>query len=71
MDRDEMSNLYRESSIDASFQVSVHLEKRFQRRITLQHDNVNFDKMCCNLFDVSVNKTVFVMAERELVVLHK
>ena len=25
MDRDEMSNLYREPSIDASYQVSVHL----------------------------------------------
>jgi hypothetical protein len=27
-----MSNLYREPSIDASYQVSVHLDKRFQRR---------------------------------------
>jgi hypothetical protein len=32
MDRDEMSNLYREPSIDASYQVSVHLAERFQRR---------------------------------------
>jgi hypothetical protein len=32
MDRDEMSNLYRGSPIDASNQVSVHLAKRFQRR---------------------------------------
>jgi hypothetical protein len=32
MDRDEMSNLYRGHSIDASYQVSVHLAKRFQRR---------------------------------------
>ena len=31
-DRDEMSNLYREPSIDASYQVSVHLAKRFRRR---------------------------------------
>jgi hypothetical protein len=31
-DRDEMSNLYRGPSIDASYQVSVHLVKRFQRR---------------------------------------
>jgi hypothetical protein len=31
-DRDEMSNLYRGPSIDASFQVSVDLAKRFQRR---------------------------------------
>jgi hypothetical protein len=33
MDRDEMSNIYREPSIDASYQVSVHLAKRFQRRL--------------------------------------
>ena len=31
-DRDEMDNLYRGPSIDASYQVSVHLAKRFQRR---------------------------------------
>jgi hypothetical protein len=31
-DRDKMSNLYGGSSIDASYQVSVHLAKRFQRR---------------------------------------
>ena len=31
-DRDDMSNLYRGPSIDASYHVSVHLAKRFQRR---------------------------------------
>jgi hypothetical protein len=31
-DRDEMSILYRGPSIDASYQVSVQLAKRFQRR---------------------------------------
>jgi hypothetical protein len=31
-DRDEMSNLYRGPSIDASYQISVHLGKRFQKR---------------------------------------
>jgi hypothetical protein len=31
-DRDKMSNLYRGPSIDASYQVSVHLAKRFQSR---------------------------------------
>jgi hypothetical protein len=30
MNRDEMSNLYREPSIDASYQVSVHLAKLFR-----------------------------------------
>jgi hypothetical protein len=32
MDRDEMSKLYRETSIAASYQVSVHSAKGFQRR---------------------------------------
>jgi hypothetical protein len=31
-DQDEISNLYSGPSIDASYQVSVHLAKRFQRR---------------------------------------
>jgi hypothetical protein len=31
-DRDEMSNLYRGPAIDASYQVSVHLGKWFQKR---------------------------------------
>jgi hypothetical protein len=31
-DQDEMSTLYRGPSIDASYKVSVHLAKRFQRR---------------------------------------
>jgi hypothetical protein len=31
-DQDEMSNLYRGPSIDASYQDLVHLAKRFQRR---------------------------------------
>jgi hypothetical protein len=36
MDRDEMSNLYRELPIDASYQVSVHLATQFQRRRILK-----------------------------------
>jgi hypothetical protein len=35
-DRDEMSNLYRGLSIDASYHVSVHLTKRFQTRRLLE-----------------------------------
>jgi hypothetical protein len=31
-DRDEMSDIYRGPSIDASYQVWVHLAKRLQRR---------------------------------------
>jgi hypothetical protein len=36
IDRNEMSNVNRGSSIDASYQVSVHLAKRFQRRRLLE-----------------------------------
>jgi hypothetical protein len=32
MDQDEMSNLYRGPSIDASYQISDQLALRFQRR---------------------------------------
>ena len=32
MDQDEISNLYRGPSIDASYQVSYHLAKWFQRK---------------------------------------
>jgi hypothetical protein len=32
MDWDEMSNLYKGPSLDASYQVSVHLAEGFQRR---------------------------------------
>ena len=38
MNRDEMSNLYREHSKDASYQGSIHLAKRFQRRRFLEID---------------------------------
>jgi hypothetical protein len=33
MDRDKMNNLYKGPSKDASYQVTVDLAKRFQRRI--------------------------------------
>ena len=32
-DREQMSNLHRELSIDAFYHVSVHMAKRFQRRM--------------------------------------
>jgi hypothetical protein len=32
MDQDEMSNHYRGPSIDASYQVSIHLAEGYQRR---------------------------------------
>jgi hypothetical protein len=39
-DRDKMRNPYREPSIDASYQVSVHLAKQFQRRRFLEIDQL-------------------------------
>jgi hypothetical protein len=36
MDRDEISTLYREPPINASYKVSVYLAKRFQRRRILK-----------------------------------
>jgi hypothetical protein len=37
--RDKKSNLYREPSIDAFYQVSVHLAKQFQRTRFLEIDS--------------------------------
>jgi hypothetical protein len=37
-DRDEISNLYRGPSIDAFYQISVHLEKRFQKSTNLKKE---------------------------------
>jgi hypothetical protein len=41
-----MSNPYREPSIDASYQVSIHLAKRFQRRRFLEIDQLE-TKIAC------------------------
>jgi hypothetical protein len=50
-----MSNFYREPSIDASFQVSVHLAKRFQRRRFFRNQPIR-NKIClcrpCLLMDL-------------------
>jgi hypothetical protein len=45
-DRDKMSNPYREPAIDASYQVSVHLAKRFQRRRFLEIDQLETRIAC-------------------------
>ena len=36
MDQDEINNVYRGPPIDATYQVSVHLANRFQRRLILK-----------------------------------
>jgi hypothetical protein len=45
-DQDEISNLYRGPSIDTSYQVSVHLAKRFQRSIFLEIDQSETRTAC-------------------------
>jgi hypothetical protein len=42
-----MSNLYREPSIDASYQVSVHLAKQFQRRRFKKKIDQSETKIAC------------------------
>ena len=43
-ERDEMSNLYRGPSIDASYQVSVHLAEGFQRRLKCEKLTDTYDR---------------------------
>jgi hypothetical protein len=47
MDQDKMSKLHRGPSIDASYQVSVHLAKRFQRRrfIKIDHSKTRIENL--------------------------
>jgi hypothetical protein len=45
-DWDGMSNLYRGPSIDASYQVSDHLDKWFQRRRFLEIDQSEIRIVC-------------------------
>ena len=45
-DENEMSNPYRGPSIDASYQVSVHLAKQFQRRRFLEIDQSETKTAC-------------------------
>jgi hypothetical protein len=47
-DRDKMSNPYREPSIDASYQVSVDLAKRIQRRRFLEIDQLE-TRIACDI----------------------
>jgi hypothetical protein len=46
MDQDKMRNLYRGTSIDVSYQVSVHLAKRFQRGRFLEIDQSEIKIAC-------------------------
>jgi hypothetical protein len=52
MDRDEMSNHYRGPSIDASYQVSIHLTEGFQKAI--------------HIYDCMHSKKIYFSVEREI-----
>ena len=47
MDLDEMSNLYRGPSIDASYQVSYHLAKRLQRKSCFRNGPIRNKNCIC------------------------
>jgi hypothetical protein len=51
--RDKISNLYRGPSIDASYQVLVHLAKRFQRRTFLKIGEKHLKHFLGHLANVS------------------
>ena len=50
MDQDKMCNLYRGSSIDASYHVSVHLAKQFQRRFFFKSTNQKQELPVASMF---------------------
>jgi hypothetical protein len=47
MDRDEIINLDREPSIDASYRVSIHLATRFQRRRFFRNQPIKIKNCMC------------------------
>ena len=56
MDRDKMGNLYRGHLIDASYQVSVHLAKRFQRKIFFKKSNNKKEELSMTAMFVNGSK---------------
>jgi hypothetical protein len=55
-DRDEMRNLYRGPSIDAPYQVSVHLAEGFQRYISvIQFRYLYRDNCILNIFKLELS----------------
>jgi hypothetical protein len=54
--QDEMRKLYRGPSTDASYQVSVDMVKRFQRRIFLEIDQPETRIMCAAMLDNGQDK---------------
>ena len=66
MDRDEVSNLYRGPPIDASYQVSVHLTKRFQGRRFLKISNICRDNCILNTDIYIQTRVIFPLAEEKI-----
>jgi hypothetical protein len=54
-----MSSLYRGTSIDASYQVSVHLAKRFQRRRFLKIGQSEIKIQAILVFDWLISEKIF------------
>jgi hypothetical protein len=68
MDRDEMSNIYRGSPIDASYQVSVHLAKRRKLLKKLDSSPLKpFGQMNRNLVGSIYGKSSVVIAHFVLI----
>ena len=59
-DRDEMSNLYRESSRDASYKVSVHLAKQFKRTQRIFFQKLTNQKQELPMVAMFVNRQEWV-----------
>ena len=57
-DRDRMNNLYRGPYIDASYQVSDHLAKRFQRKRFLEIDQYNFEANAVFVISVALKNSL-------------
>ena len=55
--RDGMSNLHRGPSIDASYQVSDHLAKRFQRKRFLEINQYNFEANAVFVISVALKNS--------------
>ena len=66
MDQDEMNNRYRGPSIDASYQVSVHLAKGFHRSLKCEKLTDVTDGRCQEIATAHIAfelKTVFIVVE--------
>ena len=67
MDWDEMSNLYRGPSIDASYHVEVHLAEGFQRHISVIQFRYLYRVNCIlNIFEQELHVSIIFLAEKKI-----